>query len=72
MVEMQTWMGTLESSIGAGVDSWIDQAMEYWRVESHEQNTLLREQMMEQMQQIAQMFANQHPVRLYPIFLLGK
>ena len=43
MAEVQNQVGTLKLSIGVGVDSRIDQAMERWRIESHEQSTLLRE-----------------------------
>jgi len=38
MAEMQTRMGTLESSIGEWVDARIDQAMERWRGENREQS----------------------------------
>lgn len=63
-------MGTLELSIGAGVDSRIDQAMECWRLESREQNTLFQKQMMEQMQMIVRIFTQQQPLRLSPEFPL--
>lgn len=47
VAEIQTRMGTLESSVGTGVDIWINQVMERWHEENREQSTLLREQLME-------------------------